>query len=231
VFKLGKFAVGNKVYVLTEVAAVTLEDTKRYVVKTNSAKFYVKEDVDMLVLDPEQDITTATELYNVLVNLNNMPTQDFKYVFEMYNSIHGTAYEFNDIRDVLGSGMPYTTLLEIYNFYLSTNEIKVGDIVRVLVKDSTDTKYCAVLHVEYSDLTPVYTLYDADEDYVYHLTREEAQIVRYNIEGKETAPIESLLDAIKENISDVTGDINRTHDDPWEEPTPEEEEEGEGDGE
>ena len=62
----------------------------------------------------------------------------------------------------------------------------------------------------------VYTLYDADQDYIYQLTRDDAQIIRYNVEGKETAPIESLLKTIKENISGVTGDIDRTHDDPSE---------------
>lgn len=216
-FKLGKYVAGNRIYVLTEISAVDIEDSTKYTVKTKRAKFYVRESEDTLVLDPEQDITTATELYNIIVNLNNMPSEEFKNVFLIYNNTHGTDYNFTDLKTLFGSGMTYQTLLDIYYFYMDTNTIKVGDIVRVILDNDPNSKYCAVLHLDKGENdTIIYTLYDADEDAVYSLTKQDAQIIRYNVEGKETAPIESLLNTIKENISEVTGDIDRTHDDPGE---------------
>ena len=215
---MGKYVEGNRIYVLTEITAVDIEDSTKYTVKTNKAKFYVNESEDTLVLDPEQDVTTATELYNIIVNLNNMPTEEFKNVFLIYNNTHGTNYNFTDLKTLFGSGMTYKTLLDIYNFYMDTNTVKVGDIVRVIINNDPNSKYCAVLHLDQdkNNNDIIYTLYDADQDTIYSLTKQDAQIIRYNVEGKETAPIESLLNTIKSNISEVTGDIDRSHDDPVE---------------
>ena len=213
---MGKYIEGNRVYVLSEVLQVDADDDTKYKVSTDKARFYITEKGDTLVTDPEQDLVTATEIYNILGVLGRMSTEDFRNVFEVYNLTHGTQYTCTKLDDIFIDNINMETLLAIYNFYTDTNTIKVGDIVRVIVNGDSNSKYCGVLHIEVKELTTIYTLYDADQDYIYQLTRDDAQIIRYNVEGKETAPIESLLKTIKENISGVTGDIDRTHDDPSE---------------
>ena len=214
---MGKYVAGNEIYVLAEVLSVNADDNTKYKVQTNSARFYVSESKDTLVTDPEQDIVTTTELYNVLVNIAKMDSTTFKYLFTIYNNTYGTEYNFANLTEVLASGMTYETLLEIYDFYMSTIDVKVGDIVRVLLSDDTDSKYCGVLHIDGGGETPViYTLYDADKDKVYSLTRQQAQILKWTVNDKSSAPIETLLKKIKDNISDITGDIDRSSDDPGE---------------
>ena len=216
---MGKYVRGDRIYVLSQITAVDPEVYGKYKVKTHSGKFYVTEANDTLVTDPEQDAITTVELFNILGTLNAMDTEEFHYMFIIYNNTHGTSYDFNDIRDIFSYGMDHVTLVAIYRFYqlyLDSRNIKVGDIVRVLINGSVDSKYCCVLHIDTIKDVIVYTLYDADEDCVYSLSRDDAQIIRYNVAGKETAPIESLFNNIKENISNVTGDIDRSHDDPSE---------------
>ena len=215
---MGKFVAGNRVYVLTEVMSVNADDDTKYKVKTDAARFYVTEKNDMLVADPEQDVVTATELYNILVALSKMESEEFRYVFNIYNTTYGTEYDFNHIGDTLSSGMDMETLLKIYEFYMSTLDIKVGDIVKVLLEGSTDSKYCGVLHIDIDveNNNIFYTLYDADEDKVYNVTKDDAQILKWTVNDKSSAPIETLLKTIRENISDITGDIDRKSDDPGE---------------
>ena len=214
---MGKYVVGNKVYVLSEILQVDADDSTKYKVSTDKARFYVTEKGDTLVTDPEQDLVTGTEVYNLITNLARMEQSEFVSIFEIYNSTHGTDYNYSNIDNLLDdTNMNLNTLLEIYNYYKETNTIKVGDIVRVIVKGDNNSKYCGVLHIEYNSLKTIYTLYDADQDYIYHLDKTEAQIIRYNVAGKESAPIESLIKTIKENISGVTKDIDRQHDDPGE---------------
>ena len=67
-FKLGKYVVGNKVYVLSEILQVDADDSTKYKVSTDKARFYVTEKGDTLVTDPEQDLVTGTEVYNLITN-------------------------------------------------------------------------------------------------------------------------------------------------------------------
>lgn len=222
---LGRFAAGNKIYVLSEIISVNADDRSKYKVKTASARFYVSEADDKLVTDPEQDIITATDLYNSIIAMNNMESEDFYNIFVVYNSVFGTTYDFHNLLEVFSSGMTYETLLDIYEYYVAAmgleSEIKVGDIVRVLINGDTNSKYCGVLHIDKEvkneDETIItYTLYDADLDNIYNITREDAQIIKWSVDDQSSAPIESLINTIKDNISSITGDIDRTKDDPSE---------------
>ena len=55
-----------------------------------------------------------------------------------------------------------------------------------------------------------------DGKQVYNVTKDDAQILKWTVNDKSSAPIETLLKTIRENISDITGDIDRKSDDPGE---------------
>lgn len=208
------YTVGNKVYVRTEIVSVNADDDTKYRVKTNSARFYIKEGEDTIRIDPEQDILTATELYNIIVKLNAMDDTEFQYIFTIYNNTYGTEYSFRNLSEVLASGMDYYTLMTIYKFYLDTVDVQVGDIVRVIFNGTTDSIYGAVLHIDKPENgIDEYTVYDADNDEIYEITRAQAQIIRWTIGDKSTAPIEALVKDIKDIIHNITGGVDRTLDD------------------
>ena len=207
---MGMYTVGNKVYVRTEIVAVDPNDDTKYTVKTNSAKFYIKENQDIIHIDPEQDILTATELYNIMIIINKMTVTDIQYMFTIYNNTHGTHYSYSSLSDILKSGMEYTTLVEIYNYYRNNLEVNVGDLVKVIFSSSQPAIYGAVLHIDNPGAENAeFLIYDADKDSIYEITKGQAQIIRYPVDDQENVPIESLFKDIKDIIANVTGNIDR----------------------
>jgi len=207
---MGMYTVGNKVYVRAEIVAVNQNDDTKYTVKTNSAKFYIKENQDIIHTDPEQDILTATELYNIINIINKMNVADIQYMFTIYNNTHDTEYNYSSLSDILKSGMEYSTLAEIYNYYRNNLEVSVGDLVKVIFSSSQSPVYGAVLHIDNPGAENAeFLIYDADKDSIYEITKGQAQIIRYPVEDQENVPIESLFKNIKDIIANVTGNIDR----------------------
>ena len=207
---MGMYTIGNKVYVRAEIIAVNQSDDTKYTVKTNSAKFYIKEDQDIIHTDPEQDILTATELYNIINIINKMNVEDIQYMFTLYNNTHDTEYSYSLLHDILSSGMEYSTLVEVYNYYRNNLEVSVGDLVKVIFSSSESPIYGAVLHIDNPGAENAeYLIYDADKDSIYEITKEQAQIIRYPVDDQETVPVESLFKNIKDIIANVTGNIDR----------------------
>jgi hypothetical protein len=207
---MGMYTIGNKVYVRAEIVAVNQNDDTKYTVKTNSAKFYIKENQDIIHTDPEQDILTATELYNIINIINKMNVADIQYMFTIYNNTHGTQYNYSSLSDILKSGMEYSTLAEIYNYYRNNLEVSVGDLVKVIFSSSQSPVYGAVLHIDNPGAENAeFLIYDADKDSIYEITKGQAQIIRYPVEDQENVPIESLFKNIKDIIANVTGNIDR----------------------
>lgn len=207
---MGMYTVGNKVYVRTDIVAVDPNDDTKYTVKTNSAKFYIKENQDIIHIDPEQDILTATELYNIMIIINKMTVTDIQYMFTLYNNTHSTHYSYSSLSDILKSGMEYTTLVEIYNYYRNNLEVNVGDLVKVIFSSSQPAIYGAVLHIDNAGAENAeFLIYDADKDSIYEITKGQAQIIRYPVDDQENVPIESLFKDIKDIIANVTGNIDR----------------------
>ena len=207
---MGMYTVGNKVYVRAEIVAVNQNDDTKYTVKTISAKFYIKENQDIIHTDPEQDILTATELYNIINIINKMNVADIQYMFTIYNNTHGTQYNYSSLSDILKSGMEYSTLAEIYNYYRNNLEVSVGDLVKVIFSSSQSPVYGAVLHIDNPGAENAeFLIYDADKDSIYEITKGQAQIIRYPVEDQENVPIESLFKNIKDIIANVTGNIDR----------------------
>jgi hypothetical protein len=207
---MGMYTIGNKVYVRAEIVAVNQNDDTKYTVKTNSAKFYIKENQDIIHTDPEQDILTATEIYNIINIINKMNVADIQYMFTIYNNTHGTQYNYSSLSDILKSGMEYSTLAEIYNYYRNNLEVSVGDLVKVIFSSSQSPVYGAVLHIDNPGAENAeFLIYDADKDSIYEITKGQAQIIRYPVEDQENVPIESLFKNIKDIIANVTGNIDR----------------------
>jgi hypothetical protein len=207
---MGMYTIGNRVYVRAEIVAVNQNDDTKYTVKTNSAKFYIKENQDIIHTDPEQDILTATELYNIINIINKMNVADIQYMFTIYNNTHGTQYNYSSLSDILKSGMEYSTLAEIYNYYRNNLEVSVGDLVKVIFSSSQSPVYGAVLHIDNPGAENAeFLIYDADKDSIYEITKGQAQIIRYPVENQENVPIESLFKNIKDIIANVTGNIDR----------------------
>ena len=207
---MGMYTIGNKVYVRAEIIAVNQSDDTKYTVKTNSAKFYIKENQDIIHTDPEQDILTATELYNIINIINKMNVEDIQYMFTLYNNTHDTEYSYSSLHDILSSGMEYSTLVEVYNYYRNNLEVSVGDLVKVIFSSSESPIYGAVLHIDNPGAENAeYLIYDADKDSIYEITKEQAQIIRYPVDDQETVPVESLFKNIKDIIANVTGNIDR----------------------
>jgi hypothetical protein len=207
---MGMYTIGNRVYVRAEIVAINQTDDTKYTVKTNSAKFYIKENQDIIHTDPEQDILTATELYNIINIINKMNVADIQYMFTIYNNTHGTQYNYSSLSDILKSGMEYSTLAEIYNYYRNNLEVSVGDLVKVIFSSSQSPVYGAVLHIDNSGAENAeFLIYDADKDSIYEITKGQAQIIRYPVEDQENVPIESLFKNIKDIIANVTGNIDR----------------------
>lgn len=198
---MGLYSVGDSLYVRAEITEVDPDDSTRYTVTTNLAKFRVKEEKDTLVPDTSADSYTESQINSLIHTILAMPDEQLLVMF-------GNGFESLD--GFFRSGKTIEDMINCYDAWRKTNETIIGDIVWYTPGegevDPNTTKgkiKCCVVAIketpgasEEEQPTTSYVLQDKDSNY-YISTRAMIENVGVHIDVAES------LNAIDKMIEDA----------------------------
>lgn len=197
---MGYFVKGENIYILGKITEVDPEDSTRYRIKTDLAKFYVTEQKDVLQSNPAE-VYTAPEFYSMIQTIANMSTEDLHICF---------GEDYDTINDVLNHGWSITELRVLFREWQYGNNIVVGDMVYYTSENiisGEPTIICSVIGVSEGDVPETatdntYTIYDDRYDQIYTAKRSEIASAR-NYSKLVVGALSDLKEATKKARGNV----------------------------
>lgn len=186
---MGRFVKGEFIYVLGKIVEVDPEDTTKYRLQTNKAKFYVTEAQDTLRSNPA-DVYTASELYAMFIDVAKMSDDDITICF---------GDDVKNLNDLVLQGWTITEIREKYVNWQYGNLITVGDMVYYKPEGSEEEPVlCSVIGIIEGDVEDTatdntYSIYNDQTNTIYQATRAEI-----NNAHKRSSKINQSLNDLKE---------------------------------
>lgn len=170
---MGRYVKGELIYVLGKIVEVDPEDTTRYRLQTNKAKFYVSEAQDTLRSNPA-DVYTASELFAMFIDVAKMNEEDLTICF---------GEEITSLNDLVLSGWSITEIRQKFIEWQYGNLITLGDMVYyrpagIPAEEEFEPVLCSVIGIVEGDIPDtatdnIYSIYSDQTNVIYQATRAE----------------------------------------------------------